>query len=110
MEIVQDSRGRPKGFAYVEFDSFDSIAPALRLNGRSVNGAPITVRESAAQKNRNVARLAEARRRAGSAALPGGSKLFVGSLLFSVTEDMVRKLFEPFGEVGLFLRSNASFL
>jgi len=33
--------------------------------------------------------------------IPGAAKLYVGSLHYNITEDMLRAIFEPFGKVRL---------
>jgi len=34
--------------------------------------------------------------------IPGAAKLYVGSLHYNITEDMLRAIFEPFGKVCFF--------
>jgi RNA-binding protein 39 len=81
----------------VEFADTDSVPLALGLNGQRLHGVPIIVQPSQAEKNR-LASMA-------SAMVPvtnktGPMRLYVGSLHFNITEDMLRGIFEPFGKVS----------
>ena len=69
---------------------------ALGLNGQRLLGVPIIVQPSQAEKNRLASM--------SSAMMPitnktGPMRLYVGSLHFNITEDMLRGIFEPFGKV-----------
>lgn len=69
---------------------------ALGLNGQKLCGVPVIVQPSQAEKNRvgnyymerNPTRLEK-----------GPMRLYVGSLHFNITEDMLRGIFEPFGSI-----------
>ncbi|QQP37668.1 Uncharacterized protein FKW44_018028, partial [Caligus rogercresseyi] len=67
---------------------------AIGLNGQKVCGVPVIVQPSQAEKNR-VGSYAE------SAGKPerGPMKLYIGSLHFDITEEMLRGIFEPFGKI-----------
>jgi len=94
--IVCNKTRRFKGIAYVEFKDSDSVALALGLNGQKLCGVPVIVQPSQAEKNRvgnyymerNPTRLEK-----------GPMRLYVGSLHFNITEDMLRGIFEPFGSI-----------
>ncbi|KAK2723592.1 hypothetical protein QYM36_002064 [Artemia franciscana] len=88
-----------KGICYVEFVDPDSVPLAIGLSGQKLLGIPIIVQPTQAEKNRQ-----------GTGSLPiimpglgrtqvGPMKLYVGSLHFNITEEMLRNIFEPFGKI-----------
>lgn len=88
-----------QGIAYVEFRDLESVPLALGLHGQKLLGVPVIVQPSQAEKNR-AASHGEAR---GGAPVPkekGPMRLYVGSLHFNITEDMLRGIFEPFGKIA----------
>lgn len=85
---------RSKGIAYVEFVDVSSVPLAIGLTGQRVLGVPIIVQASQAEKNRAAAMANNLQK--GSA---GPMRLYVGSLHFNITEDMLRGIFEPFGRI-----------
>lgn len=97
VRIITDNKTRrSKGISYVEFADTDSVPLALGLNGQRLHGVPIIVQPSQAEKNRLASM--------SSAMVPvtnktGPMRLYVGSLHFNITEDMLRGIFEPFGKV-----------
>ncbi|KAJ1060263.1 hypothetical protein K5549_004701 [Capra hircus] len=74
------------------FVDVSSVPLAIGLTGRWVLGVPIIVQASQAEKNRASAMANNLQK--GSA---GPMRLYVGSLHFNITEDMLRGIFEPFG-------------
>lgn len=66
----------------------------MGLSGQKILGVPIIVQPTLAEKNR-VANAESAN----SKGLPGPMRLYVGSLHFNITEDMLRSIFEPFGKI-----------
>jgi len=113
VRLITDPRTRrSKGVAYVEFRDLACVQAALALSGEKVLGIPIIVKPSNAEKNRLAAQAAAAAAAQNSvmtngiAALSGSvipthgpMKLYVGSLHFNITEDMLRGIFEPFGRI-----------
>ena len=68
---------------------------AIGLNGQKLLGVPVIVQPSQAEKNR-----------VGMPIEPppvpkdkGPMRLYVGSLHFNITEDMIKGIFEPFGKI-----------
>ena len=98
--ITCNKTRRFKGIAYIEFREIESVALALGLGGQKVLGVPIIVQPSQAEKNR-AGQLAKAGALAAALATstPGPMKLYVGSLHFNITEEMLRGIFEPFGRI-----------
>ncbi|KAI0161267.1 hypothetical protein GGR57DRAFT_454150 [Xylariaceae sp. FL1272] len=95
-QIVKDRiSGRSKGVGYVEFKNEDSVTAALQLTGQKLVGIPVIVQLTEAEKNRQV------RNTDGSA--QGNSvpfhRLYVGNIHFSITEQDLQNVFEPFGEL-----------
>ena len=98
--ITCNKTRRFKGIAYIEFRDIESVALALGLGGQKLLGVPIIVQPSQAEKNR-AGQLAKAGAMAAAMATttPGPMKLYVGSLHFNITEEMLRGIFEPFGRI-----------
>ncbi|KAG8596185.1 hypothetical protein GDO81_001766 [Engystomops pustulosus] len=95
VRIISDRNSRrSKGIAYVEFVDFQSVPLAIGLTGQRLLGVPIIVQASQAEKNR-LAAMANNLQRGNS----GPVRLYVGSLHFNITEDMLRGIFEPFGKI-----------
>ncbi|XP_076325212.1 RNA-binding protein 39-like isoform X2 [Tachypleus tridentatus] len=95
IKIIVDTRTRrSKGIAYVEFVDIESVSLACGLNGQKLLGIPIIVQPSQAEKNRAAALASNLQK--GSY---GPMRLYVGSLHFNITEDMLKGIFEPFGRI-----------
>ena len=113
VRLITDPRTRrSKGVAYVEFRDLACVQAALALSGEKLLGIPIIVKPSNAEKNRLAAQAAAASAAQNSvmtngitalsgSVIPthGPMKLYVGSLHFNITEDMLRGIFEPFGRI-----------
>ncbi|KAJ6137291.1 RNA recognition motif domain eukaryote [Penicillium samsonianum] len=96
-QIVKDRvSGRSKGVGYVEFKNEESVAAAIRLTGQMLLGIPIIAQLTEAEKNRQ-ARNPEAT--AGNQNTAPFHRLYVGNVHFSITEDDLTNVFEPFGEL-----------
>uniref|UniRef100_A0A8C2D469 RNA binding motif protein 39a n=1 Tax=Cyprinus carpio TaxID=7962 RepID=A0A8C2D469_CYPCA len=96
VRIISDRNSRrSKGIAYIEFVDTTSVPLAIGLSGQRLLGVPIIVQASQAEKNRAAA-LANNLQKGSS----GPMRLYVGSLHFNITEDMLRGIFEPFGRVN----------
>ncbi|KAK3540249.1 hypothetical protein QTP70_028440 [Hemibagrus guttatus] len=97
VRMISDRNSRrSKGIAYVEFVEATSVPLAIGLTGQRVLGVPIIVQASQAEKNRAAAAAAAHNLQKGSA---GPMRLYVGSLHFNITEEMLRGIFEPFGKI-----------
>ena len=95
MRIITDNKTRrSKGIAYIEFVEIESVNLAMGLTGQRLLGVPIMVQASQAEKNRLAAGIQNVAR--GSV---GPMRLYVGSLHFNISEEMLRGIFEPFGKV-----------
>ncbi|XP_027970628.1 probable RNA-binding protein 23 isoform X2 [Eumetopias jubatus] len=95
VRIISDRNSRrSKGIAYVEFCEIQSVPLAIGLTGQRLLGVPIIVQASQAEKNR-LAAMANNLQKGNS----GPMRLYVGSLHFNITEDMLRGIFEPFGKI-----------
>ncbi|XP_023669167.1 RNA-binding protein 39-like [Paramormyrops kingsleyae] len=95
VRMISDRNSRrSKGIAYVEFVQVNSVPLAIGLTGQRLLGVPIIVQASQAEKNRAAAMANNLQK--GSA---GPMRLYVGSLHFNITEDMLRGIFEPFGRI-----------
>ncbi|XP_053957337.1 RNA-binding protein 39 isoform X1 [Anastrepha ludens] len=93
--ITCNKTKRFKGIAYIEFKDPESVALALGLSGQKLLGIPISVQHTQAEKNR----IANAVPTFTPKNHTGPMRLYVGSLHFNITEDMLRGIFEPFGKI-----------
>ncbi|XP_064639971.1 RNA-binding protein 39-like isoform X2 [Lineus longissimus] len=95
VRIITDNKTRlSKGLAYVEFQDVSSVPLAMGLSGEKLHHQPILVMPSQAEKNRsgnptNVMARDQT----------GPMRLYVGSLHFNITEEMLKGIFEPFGKI-----------
>ena len=105
--ILDNKSHRSKGIAYVEFEEVDMVPLALGLSGQRLLGVPIIVQPSHAERNR-IASAAAAAMKASSAT--GPMRLYVGSLHYNITEEMLRGIFDPFGKASLCLLCLCLFL
>uniref|UniRef100_A0A8C6E904 RRM domain-containing protein n=1 Tax=Moschus moschiferus TaxID=68415 RepID=A0A8C6E904_MOSMO len=95
VRMISDRNSRrSKGIAYMEFVDVSSVPLAKVLTGQRVLGVPIIVQALQAETNRAAAMANNLQK--GSA---GPMRLYVGSLHFNITEDMLRGIFEPFGRI-----------
>ncbi|XP_017151171.1 RNA-binding protein 39 isoform X2 [Drosophila miranda] len=93
--ITCNKTKRFKGIAYIEFEDPESVALALGLSGQRLLGVPIMVQHTQAEKNR----LQNATPAFQPKSHVGPMRLYVGSLHFDITEEMLRGIFEPFGKI-----------
>ncbi|KAH8677942.1 hypothetical protein BX600DRAFT_140430 [Xylariales sp. PMI_506] len=95
-QIVKDRiSGRSKGVGYVEFKDEDSVTAALQLTGQKLLGIPVIVQLTEAEKNRQV-RTTDSGSHTNSIPF---HRLYVGNIHFSITEQDLQNVFEPFGEL-----------
>uniref|UniRef100_A0A667YMC8 RNA binding motif protein 39a n=1 Tax=Myripristis murdjan TaxID=586833 RepID=A0A667YMC8_9TELE len=95
VRMISDRNSRrSKGIAYIEFVEANSVPLAIGLSGQRLLGVPIIVQASQAEKNRAAAMANNLQK--GSS---GPMRLYVGSLHFNITEEMLRGIFEPFGRI-----------
>ncbi|EJD55422.1 splicing factor, CC1-like protein [Auricularia subglabra TFB-10046 SS5] len=90
---------RSKGIGYVELRSIDLVTKALDLSGTIVMGLPIMVQLTEAERNRVHAGENLNLPPGVSAPQGGAMQLYVGSLHFNLTEQDIKQVFEPFGEL-----------
>jgi len=95
-QIMDNKTRRSKGISYIEFYDTESVPLAIGLTNQKLLGVPIIVQPSQAEKNR-LANAANVLQKGNT----GPMRLYVGSLHFNITEDMLRGIFEPFGEVRM---------
>lgn len=74
-------------------------AQALGLNGQKLLGIPISVQHTQAEKNRIQTQAVAQQQQQPVKNITGPMRLYVGSLHFNITEDMLRGIFEPFGKI-----------
>ena len=67
------------------------VFQAIKLTGQKLLNAPIIVQETQAEKNRLAAEAEKLKRPIGP------TRIYVGSLHFNITEQMIKAIFEPFG-------------
>nr|XP_018903439.1 PREDICTED: RNA-binding protein 39 [Bemisia tabaci] len=93
--ITCNKTRRFKGIAYIEFKDPESVPLAMGLTGQKLLGIPIIVQPTQAEKNRAGNTMPNLIPRSH----PGPMRLYVGSLHFNITEDMLKGIFEPFGKI-----------
>ena len=93
--ITDNKTRRSKGIAYVEFKDTESVPLAMGLTNQKLLGVPIIVQASQAEKNR----LSMPTSIVTKGIMTGPMRLYVGSLHFNITEEMLKGIFEPFGKV-----------
>lgn len=98
--IMDRNSRRSKGVGYIEFYDAMSVPMAIAMSGQLFLGQPVMVKPSEAEKN-----LVQSTASTGSSVTgpygPTDRKLYVGNLHFNMTEQQLRKIFEPFGPVEL---------
>lgn len=81
---------------YVEFKDEESVPLAIQMTGQKLLGIPIIAQLTEAEKNRQ-ARNPEASS-SNHNSVPF-HRLYVGNIHFSITEQDLQNVFEPFGEL-----------
>lgn len=81
---------------YVEFKDEASVPKAIQLTGQRLLGIPIIAQLTEAEKNRQ-ARVDQAAQK--DANTVPFHRLYVGNIHFSITENDLRHVFEPWGEL-----------
>lgn len=94
--VSLSSRLTPSSVGYVEFESEESVPRALQLTGTQLLGIPVIVQLTEAEKNRQVR--AETTSGSQTNQVPF-HRLYVGNIHFSITEEDLRSVFSPFGEL-----------
>ncbi|KAG8095712.1 hypothetical protein GUJ93_ZPchr0013g34063 [Zizania palustris] len=94
--IMDRNSRRSKGVGYIEFYDVMSVPMAITLSGQLLLGQQVMVKPSEAEKN-----LVQSNASSSAAASGGARKLYVGNLHTNITEDQLRQVFEPFGQVEL---------
>ncbi|KAF7728082.1 hypothetical protein EC973_006720 [Apophysomyces ossiformis] len=95
--IADRNSKRSKGVGYVEFYEEGSVQNALAMSGQKLLGIPVLVQLTEAEKNRIAMQAQQNALLAARDQEMFCQRLYVGSLHFSLTEDDVRQIFEPFG-------------
>ncbi|KAF1954776.1 splicing factor, CC1-like protein [Byssothecium circinans] len=102
-QIVKDRvTGRSKGVGYVEFKDVESVAKALELTGQKLKGVPIIAQLTEAEKNRASRVAAGENGATGNNSNNNGApfhRLYIGNVHFSVSEEDLKGIFDPFGEI-----------
>ncbi|EXJ95125.1 hypothetical protein A1O1_00244 [Capronia coronata CBS 617.96] len=96
-QIVKDRvSGRSKGVGYVEFKNEESVPLAIQMTGQKLLGIPIIAQLTEAEKNRQARNPEASTGHHNSAPF---HRLYVGNIHFSITEQDLQNVFEPFGEL-----------
>ncbi|KAK0612848.1 hypothetical protein B0T17DRAFT_620239 [Bombardia bombarda] len=96
-QIVKDRvSNRSKGVGYVEFKNEETVTAALQLTGQKLLGIPVIVQLTEAEKNRQVRTTETTGNHPNSIPF---HRLYVGNIHFSITEQDLQNVFEPFGEL-----------
>lgn len=110
VKIIMDRNTRKsKGFAYIEFDKQEDVLNALTLTGQLLLGQAVMVKASEAEKNLAwEAQQQQQQNQAVAAELlesnltaSGPCKLYVAGLHPDITQNDLKRIFGPFGDVDL---------
>ncbi len=91
-----------KGFAYVDFATFEAAVAALALSETDLGGRKLLIKDSksfAGRPDKKKEPEAGAAAKDAGPASPQSSKIFVGNLGFAVDQDAVRAHFEKCGAI-----------
>jgi len=94
--ITDRNTRKSKGFGYVEFAHKDMVPTALLLSGQTLDGMAVLIKPSEAEKNFAASTSTSINPMSSSV---GPTRLYVGSLHFNVTEEDLRQVFLPFGDL-----------
>jgi RNA-binding protein 39 len=102
VRIITDSRTRrSKGIAYVEFWDAEAIPLAMGLNGQKLLGCPLVIQQTCSERNRQANGTVGSAIGLGPTAVRGGPlKLCINNLHPSITQDMLKSIFDAFGRVS----------
>lgn len=94
VKIIYDKFSKKsRGIAYIEFRNIDAIPIAMSLSGQKLLNHPILVQPSNAERNKIV----ESAPRYAKATVVLDPVLDVGNIHPDITDEMLQKVFEPFG-------------
>lgn len=100
VRIITDTKTRrSKGIAYVEFWEREAVPLAMGLSGQKLNGAPLIIQMSLAERNRAATTVTATTIGLGLGLSTGPIKIRVGNLHPNITDEMLGAIFEPFGRV-----------
>ncbi|CAI9716579.1 squamous cell carcinoma antigen recognized by T-cells 3-like isoform X1 [Octopus vulgaris] len=92
IRLVQNYKGKSKGYAYVEFKSTNSLEKALKMDREMIEGRPIFVSKC---EDRSVTKTHQFK----FSTNLEKNKLFIKGLPFSCTKDDLEKIFKEHGTV-----------
>jgi len=92
------STGKPKGFAFVRFETVDARNKALDKNGMTLDNRSLGIRENKGRAQR-AERSIEKRSTGLSSKPPGCTTIYVGNLPWSTDEQDLAGYFEDCGEI-----------
>lgn len=92
IRLIQNFKGKSKGYAYVEFKNFDSVKKSLALDRQLVQGRPMFVSEC---EDRNVSRTHQFK----FATSMEQNKLFIKGLPFTCSKEALETIFKEYGSL-----------
>ncbi|KAK4138844.1 hypothetical protein BT67DRAFT_453372 [Trichocladium antarcticum] len=112
MPMTKPAAGGPKktpenrGFAYVDFATFEANIAAIALSETELNGRKVLIKDSKSYEGRPekkepaiVDATGESSGKATAEPASASTKIFVGNLSFTTTEDDLHALFEKCGKI-----------
>lgn len=107
--IMDGKTRRHKGVAYIEFEDAASAAKASEMNGRDFCGAPMVIQSAQLDKSgrsgdwysstSSSLNYSSSHPSSRSQLPPNSYRVYAGGLHVGLTEDMLRSVFEPFGQI-----------
>lgn len=92
------STGKPKGFAFVRFETVEARNKALDKNGMTLDNRSLGIRENKGRAQR-ASRSSEKRSTGLSSKPPGCTTIYVGNLPWATNEEDLAGYFEDCGEI-----------
>ncbi|KAF9360566.1 hypothetical protein BGX34_007722 [Mortierella sp. NVP85] len=88
-----------KGFAYVDFETPEAQANAIKLSDTDLDGRKVLIKSSKSFEGRPVTSKAALMEKSSKQKHTASPTLFIGNLSFQATRDGLQKLFEDCGEI-----------
>jgi len=99
LHMPRDAQGRSRGIAFASFWDKESLQKALELDGTEFEGRALKVNMSTDKPPKGADKTAKGAAPASDGAVKRKAEVFVGSIPFSCTEEVLRKDFSECGKI-----------